>query len=287
MTNTYQRINASNLISANDKHYWGYQYRLGAEVLVPYLSERGVFQRGSRVAEIGCAEAGVLMAFVEAGAGDGALGTDIEQHRLANGRTIADAAEIPLTLSPHDVLFDEPLPEWRNAFDLVILRDVIEHLDDTFLALKNIQKLLKPNGYLFIEFPPYNSPFGGHQHLLRNTFGKFPYAHLLPKPFFNRMTASGWHEVDISEVRRLNTIRLSPAKFKRAATQAGYSLVHEQYFLLRPVFKMKFGLPTIPLTPIKWLPGVKEIFSLEANYILQMNAHTPTSVPSANADLKG
>ena len=83
------------------------------------------------------------------------------------------------------------------------------------------------------------------------------------------MLRSGWHEVDITEVRRLNKIRLSPAKFKRAATEAAYSLVHEQYFLLRPVFKMKFGLPTIPLTRIKWLPGVKEMLSLEANYILQ------------------
>jgi SAM-dependent methyltransferase len=269
MTTTYDLITASNLVSANEKHYWGYQYRLGAEVLVPYLRERGVFQQGTRVAEIGCAEAGVLMAFVEAGAGAGALGTDIEQHRLANGRIIAEAAGIPLTLSTHDVLFDEPLPEWRNAFDLVILRDVIEHLDDTYLALKNIQKLLKPHGYLFVEFPPYNSPFGGHQHLLRNTFGKFPYAHLLPKPLFNRMLHTGWHDVDIAEVRRLHSIRLSPAKFKRAAREAAYSLVHEQYFLLRPVFKMKFGLPTIPLTGIKWMPGVKEMLSLEANYILQ------------------
>ncbi len=235
---------------------------------MPYLSGRGVFQQGSRVAEIGCAEAGVLMAFVEAGA-EAVLGTDIEHHRLANGRVIADVAGIPLTLSTHDVLFDEPLPEWRNAFDLVILRDVIEHLDDTLLALNNIQKLLKPHGYLFVEFPPYNSPFGGHQHLLRNTWGKFPYAHLAPKPLFNQMLRSGWHEVDITEVRRLNKIRLSPAKFKRAATEAAYSLVHEQYFLLRPVFKMKFGLPTIPLTRIKWLPGVKEMLSLEANYILQ------------------
>ena len=268
MTTTYDRITASPLVSANEKHYWGYQYRLGREVLVPYLRERGVFREGMRVAEIGCAEAGVLMAFVEAG-GREVVGTDIEAHRLANGRIIAEAAGIPLTLSTHDVLFDEPLPEWQHAFDLVILRDVIEHLDDTFLALNNIQKLLKPHGCVFVEFPPYNSPFGGHQHLLRNRVGNIPYTHLLPMPLFRRMTASGWHEVDISEVRRLRQIRLSPAKFKAAATKAAYNLLHEQYFLFRPVFKMKFGLPTIPLTPLKWLPGVKEVLSLEANYILQ------------------
>lgn len=268
MPSTFDRIHASPLVSANEKHYWGYQYRLGNEVLVPYLKKCGVFQSGMRVAEIGCAEAGVLMAFVEEGAVQ-TLGTDIEERRLANGRTIADIAKIPLTLSTHNVLFDDPLEEWRNAFDLVILRDVIEHLDDTFLALYNIQKLLKPHGNVFIEFPPYNSPFGGHQHLLRNSWGKLPYIHLAPQPLFQHITASGWHQVDIDEVRRLNKIRLSPHSFKAAATKAGYTITHEQYFLLRPVFKMKFGLPTIPLTPLKWLPGVKEVLSLEANYILR------------------
>lgn len=266
--NSYRQIQTSEGISEHIKHYWGYQYRLAKEVLVPYLRQQNVFKPGDRVAEIGCAEAGVLMAFAEAGARD-VLGTDIELHRLDAGSEIASQLHIPLTLSSHNVLLDALRPEWQQAFDLVILRDVIEHLDDTELALKNVQRLLKPGGFLFIEFPPYNSPFGGHQHLLRNTMGKFPYTHLLPEPLFTKMTASGWHEVDIKEVRRLAKIRLMPKSFKVAAKAAGYTICHEQYYLLRPVFKMKFGLPTIPLTAIKWIPGVKELLSLEANYILQ------------------
>ncbi|MFY8000862.1 MAG: class I SAM-dependent methyltransferase [Candidatus Kapaibacteriota bacterium] len=267
-TNPYERIMASDIVANSVKHYWGYQYRLAKEVLVPYLAKRGVFKNGNRVAEIGCAEAGVLMAFAEAGAKD-VLGTDIEKARLDAGMAIAEDLHIPLTLSTHNVLFDDLQPAWEKAFDLVILRDVIEHLDDTRLALANIQRLLKPGGFLFVEFPPYNSPFGGHQHLLRNTLGRLPYTHLLPKPLFTKMTASGWHSVDIEEVRRLSKIRLMPKSFKAAAHAAGYAICHEQYYLLRPVFKMKFGLPTIPLTPLKWLPGVKELLSLEANYILQ------------------
>jgi SAM-dependent methyltransferase len=268
MTSTHDRILANTSISAHDKHYWGYQYRLGVETLVPYLTRIGAFAAGRSVAEIGCAEAGVLLAFMEAGATN-ALGTDLATNRLQSGHKIADGLGLHPTLSTHDVLFDEPLPEWRNAYDLVILRDVIEHLDDAELALANIQKLLKPGGSVFVEFPPYNSPFGGHQHLLRNVWGNIPYVHLLPQPLFDRMTASGWHSLDIDEVRRLHRIRLSPRKFLAAAASAGYSVVREQYYLLRPVFKMKFGLPTIPLTSLKFLPGVKEVLSLEANYVLR------------------
>ncbi len=273
--NLYPRVLAEPSIADHEKYYWGYQYRLAREVLVPQLQRDGAFWAGASVAEIGCAEGGVLMAFVQAGAAQ-ALGTDIERHRLAQGEAIAKLCTndltAPLTFSSHDVLFDAPKAEWLHAFDLVILRDVLEHLDDTLLALTNIQRLLKPNGYVFVEFPPYNSPFGGHQHLLRNRWGNLPYMHLLPDALFQPMTASGWHPMDISEVRRLRQIRLTPRSFLRASRKAGYTIVQERYYLLRPVFKMKFGLPTIPLTPLKWLPGVKEVLSLEANYLLHLRS---------------
>lgn len=268
LSSSFDRVLAAGDIPPHEQYYWGYQYRLAKESLVPSMQHSGVFRAGMNVAEIGCAEGGVLMAFVEAGAQQ-ALGTDIETARIAIGERIARSLDLDITFTAHDVLFDEPRPEWRNSYDLVILRDVIEHLDDTLLALRNIHKLLKPHGCLFVEFPPYNSPFGGHQHLLKNRWGKIPYMHLLPDALFQPMTASGWHPLNIEEVRRLRTIRLSPKKFKRAAETAGYDLVREQYYLLRPVFKMKFGLPTIPLTPLRWLPGIKEVLSLEANYILR------------------
>jgi hypothetical protein len=43
-----------------------------------------------------------------------------------------------------------------------------------------------------------------------------------------------------------------------------------RYYRLRPVFQMKFGLPTVPLTSFRWLPGVKSVLSLEANDVLKL-----------------
>lgn len=273
-------IAAHTAIPEHDKYYWGYQYRLAREVLVKQLVADGALWEGAAVAEIGCAEGGVMLACVQAGAAR-ALGTDIESARLKAGETIVRAVSTALTadccppleeritFSTHDILFDEPRAEWLGAFDLVILRDVLEHLANPTLALSNIQRVLKPNGYVLVEFPPYNSPFGGHQHLLGNRWGKLPYMHLLPEPLFRWMTASGTHPLNIEEVRRLRSVRLTPRKFFRAAHEAGYVLRAERYYLLRPVFKMKFGLPTVSLTPLRWLPGVKSWLSLEANYLLQ------------------
>lgn len=254
-------------INANERYFWRYQYRLADEMLIPYLKKRGAFSPGNRVAEVGCAEGGVLAAFVKAG-GASALGTDISTYRLGTGEKVARSLGIDIALVHHDICND-PLPkEWLGRYDLVLVRDVIEHIEDTALALRQVRELLKPGGFLFVNFPPYASPYGGHQHTLKNFWGKLPYMHLLPEPLFQKMIASG-RKADIVEVKRLRNIRLSAKKFAAAAKDAGFSIVKEEYFLIRPVFKMKFGLPEVSLTKISAVPFVKEMFSLEAAYLLQ------------------
>ena len=44
------------------------------------------------------------------------------------------------------------LPYKDNYFDLVCLMDVIEHIKDDKIAIKEIHRVLKPGGYLFIHF---------------------------------------------------------------------------------------------------------------------------------------
>jgi SAM-dependent methyltransferase len=249
------------------KYYWGYQYRLGLETLHPYLARLGAFAPGKSVAEIGSAEGGVLAAFVKNGASS-ALGTDIAKERLDFGKRIAALEKLPMAFIYHNVMTEEPLSEWIEKFDLVLLRDVIEHLDDTQLALHNIKKIIKPGGYLFVTFPPYHSPFGGHQHTLASLPGKIPYIHLLPDFLFHSLIASG-RPADIEEVKRLQHIKLTPNKFMHAVESAGFQISHADYYLLRPVFKMKFGLPAVQLTSLSSLPLVKSFFSLEAAYLLK------------------
>jgi SAM-dependent methyltransferase len=268
MTELHKQINASKLISDNDKYYWGYMYGLGAETIVPYISELGAFKNNDAVAEIGSAEGGVLAAFVEKGA-KSALGTDISLPRLETGKQIAKEGNLEIEFTSHDIINEEPAKEWLNNYNLVLLRDVIEHLDDTTIALANIKKIIKPGGYLFVTFPPYYSPFGGHQHTIGHKRGMFPYIHLLPNKMFYWFLKKG-RQNDIGEVKRLQNIKLTAKKFLKSVEDAGYEVAHYDYYLLRPVFKWKFGLPTLKLTPISWLPLVKSVLSLEACYLLKV-----------------
>lgn len=53
------------------------------------------------------------------------------------------------------------LPYENNSFDLIICSEVLEHLKDDKKALKELHRVLKPNGKLIITVPNLNFPFFG------------------------------------------------------------------------------------------------------------------------------
>lgn len=256
------------VVSENDRYYFGYQYGLGADHIVPYLRSKGVPLAGSRICEIGCGEGGVLAALADQGA-TSALGIDIRQEAIDRAEIIFRALGIPSEFRIHDVTNQETPPEWRGEFDFVTLRDVMEHLHDTVGSLQHVMDFLRPGGYLYVVFPPYYSPFGGHQHLLQSFWGKLPFVQALPEALFQPLVKTGRLQIDIDEVSRLREIRLTIGKFRDAAKQVGLQMVDEELFLLRPVFKLKFGLPTIKLNALRPIPGLREIGALEAAYLLR------------------
>jgi SAM-dependent methyltransferase len=71
-------------------------------------------------------------------------------------------------------------PFIQNAFDMVILNSVIEHIQDDESTLIEIYKLLKNSGYLYIGFPPWYGIFGGHS--------KIPFFSLMPTIIRNKLS---------------------------------------------------------------------------------------------------
>ncbi len=45
---------------------------------------------------------------------------------------------------------------YRNRYDLIFLQEVLEHLVAPFIALTNINEMLKPGGYLYLTIPNTN-----------------------------------------------------------------------------------------------------------------------------------
>ena len=73
----------------------------------------------------------------------------------------------------------EEMPFQNASFDMCVMNDVFEHLSKPEVVLKEVNRVLKPNGKVFINSPPYFHPYGAH---LTDLIG-IPYVHLLfPEP---------------------------------------------------------------------------------------------------------
>tara|TARA_B100000965_G_scaffold282202_1_gene240027 strand:- start:9421 stop:10119 length:699 start_codon:yes stop_codon:yes gene_type:complete len=75
-----------------------------------------------------------------------------------------------------DALIYQSFEEIDKKYDLIVLLDVLEHIRDTDLFLKNISHHLKTNGNVIISVPAYNSLWSDHdvklKHIKRYTWSK-------------------------------------------------------------------------------------------------------------------
>ncbi|HKP76098.1 MAG TPA: class I SAM-dependent methyltransferase [Longimicrobiaceae bacterium] len=114
----------------------------------------GLEPRGARVLDVGCGDAGVLIAFAEAGAV--CSGVEPDARSLERGRVRAEEHGVTLDLRQG---FAETLPFADGAFDLVVLDNVLEHVNDRPRTLAEIHRVLRPGGLLYLVTP---KPFAAY-----------------------------------------------------------------------------------------------------------------------------
>jgi 2-polyprenyl-3-methyl-5-hydroxy-6-metoxy-1,4-benzoquinol methylase len=107
---------------------------------------------GKRVLEVGCGSGGILVPFTEIGAE--VVGIDFDDTYMEAGRKRG--------LN----LIDQSIYEFQaeNKFDLIILKDVLEHLPDLNLVLQRLKSLLSETGIVYIQVPTFEGlEFLGYQ----------------------------------------------------------------------------------------------------------------------------
>jgi len=103
---------------------------------------------GARVLDIGCGDAGVIIAFAEAGARVSGLELDEKSLRRANVRATEHGVAATLAKGIAEAL---PFPD--ASFDLVLLDNVLEHVTDRAGTLREIRRVLRPDGLLYMVTP--------------------------------------------------------------------------------------------------------------------------------------
>lgn len=229
-----------------EKHYFE-QINFTNSYLIPYLDKHLPDFKSGSILEVGCAEGGFVKVLHDIGVD--ITGIELEQSRV----DIANEKAPELNIKQADITDPEIVNKLGKKYDLIVMRDVIEHIPDRDAAFQNLYKLLKDGGHLFITFPPRFSGFAGHQQNGKSLFRYFPYVHFLPDALI-RSIGKAFSESDelINHVIENYKIGLSIKQFEHFTKKYSFEFVQRDLFLFRPIYKIRFGVnplkvPSIPL----------------------------------------
>jgi SAM-dependent methyltransferase len=159
--------------------WFGEHFHEAADEILEFLGGDGISLEGRRVADIGCGDGIIDLGLALKGRPQELVGYDLVEvdtdALLDAARTAGAADELPDSLRFER---SEPvsIPAPDEHFDVIVTWSVFEHVDDPEGLLRDLRRVIKPDGCLFLQlWPFYASEHGGH--LWPHYDGPFP--HLL------------------------------------------------------------------------------------------------------------
>jgi SAM-dependent methyltransferase len=222
-------------------YYLHYQAALARGFLVPFMEEHGVTLAGARLLDVGCGNGGCTAAFAERA--ESCLGIDIGDFPWVAGPNLA--------FRKGDILDASVARSIEGQFDIVVLRDVIEHIGDKSRLMAHVRGAIRGSGHALVTFPPFYSPFGAHQQVvLRGSALRYaPFVH--------------WHP----SLRQVVSTRVTVAGFEKLVRRFGMRVRARRLYVIHPSLELRYGLPTI-VFPLPWVAGAREVFCSGAAYLL-------------------
>jgi len=255
---------------ADRKRYFDIQVMNAEKYVIPFIEEKFPVKPGMRVLEIGCGEGGVLKAFINKGCVGVGVELDISRIAMANEYLPEDIAAGRLRFVAKDIYQVDVVQDLEGAFDIIVLKDVIEHIHDQQRLIGWMKNFLKREGVIFFGFPPWYMPFGGHQQICKSKISRLPYIHLLPKSIYRWVLINRKENVD--EMMEIKETGISIERFEKICKNEGYGFLNKQHYLLNPIYEWKFGWkPKKQLGIIKAVPFFRNFLTTCVYYIIQQD----------------
>ena len=253
---------------ADRKRYFEIQYLNAKEYVLPFIERSVSIVSGMRVLEIGAGEGGVLKAFLERGCTG--VGVELDKLRVewACGFLWEEIGRGQLHYVDKDIYQTDIQTDLKGKFDIIVLKDVIEHIHDQPKLISWMHQLLNPQGVIFFGFPPWQMPFGGHQQIAHSFVSRLPYIHLLPRFIYSRILK--WNREPVNELLEIRDTRISIERFERICKNSGYQLLNQQHYLINPIYKWKFGWEA--KTQFRWIsaiPWLRNFLTTCVYYLIQ------------------
>lgn len=204
------------------KIYFKEQIYTTQKYVIPYVRKHMEINENTRVLEIGCGEGGNLEPFLDMGCK--VVGIDLNKGKIEKGRAYFDSHDrrdnIQFILRD---IYKIDINE-VGKFDLIIMRDVIEHIHDQEKFMGYVKIFLKDSGKIFFGFPPWQMPFGGHQQVCKNKIAsKLPYYHLFPSSIYTGMLKLfGEPQSRIDSLLEIKETGISIERFEKILKKENY-----------------------------------------------------------------
>lgn len=234
---------------------------------VPYIQRHHAVETGANVLEIGCGEGGNLLPFAEMGCC--VTGVDLAACRIEEARACFETERVQGEFIADDI-FNLKGPE--HKFDIIICHDVFEHIRHKKEFLSNLNEYLRPHGIVFMAFPAWQMPFGGHQQICRSRFlSHLPFFHLLPSGVYKQVLKSfGEDEGCVKELLSIKQTRVTIEHFEKLLKGMPLVIADRQLWLVNPHYEVKFNLSPRKLSSfLANIPYLRNFLCTSCFYILR------------------
>ena len=255
----------------NRKQYFCELANTARTFYMEYLDSYVNITPDTRVLEVGCGEGGNLLPFAEKGCK--VTGIDICQRRIKEASDFFTECNQKGTFICQDFLLTEVPKTETGRFDLILIHDVIEHIESPYKKdfMIHVKDFLKQDGIVFFGFPAWHNPFGGHQQISVGFASKLPFIHLLPKSLYKvLLKLSGANSNNINELMSIRSSRMTVENFERLVSETNYTICQRTLWLLNPHYKQKFHInPRHQCTFITNIPYLRNFYTTSAWYLLR------------------
>ncbi|MFQ5601301.1 MAG: class I SAM-dependent methyltransferase [Candidatus Krumholzibacteriia bacterium] len=247
----------------SDEAYSQWEYDVGRQVFLEHFGAQ--LLQGARMLDVGCGMGGKTVWYAESGAAS-VFGIDLEMRhaaqsaRFAASRKVADRVHIAVGDAMR-------MPFADGEFTVVTANDSMEHFADPAAALRELGRVLKPGGRLYIYFTPYRSPLGSHLY----DHVKIPWCQIvlprkvlyatLERAVLDEERAKGGDDADARAERRYREIVEYFENCVNGITVGRFHEILAAEPTLRPR-KIHYVVPKFGfLRPLTHVPGLREYFA--------------------------
>lgn len=252
------------------KRYFEESARSSAHYYLPYIAQYHPVSGADRVLEVGCGEGGNLKPFAQKGCS--VTGIDVAGIRIGQARRFFEDENLVGSFLCHDFMTVPSPANDDEKHSIIILHDVIEHVPCKEKFIEHISTFLRPDGVLFVAFPAWHMPFGGHQQICRSPiWSKVPFFHLLPARLYRFVLEklAGEEAGTVAELLYIKRCRTSVERFESLVRKLNLTIVNRQLWLVNPHYLQKFGLrPRRLCRFVSAIPWVRNFFSTSCFYLL-------------------